>query len=66
MADLATIINLPRGTSEYATVKDQFGNLITVSKKDLPPEPVEGNQYAYRVEFSNGGKGQWTVVPKQS
>lgn len=64
MSDLATIINLPRGNGEYATVKDNFGNLITVPKENLPQKAEEGKQYAYRVEFSNGGRGNWTITPK--
>lgn len=66
MADLATIINLPRGTAEYATVKDKFNNLVTVKVKDLPAAAEEGQQYAYKVEFSNGGHGNWTITPKSS
>lgn len=64
MADLATIINLPRGTGEYATVKDPFGNLVTVKKESLPSNAEEGKQFAYKVEFSDAGRGQWTIAAK--
>lgn len=61
MADIGTIVNFLPGQSAYATVRDRYGNEIAVPVEHLPKNAEEGQKFAYRVVFSTGGAGPWTV-----
>ena len=61
MADIGTIVNYLPGQSSYATVRDRYGNEVAVPADQLPKNAEEGQKFAYRVVFSSGGAGTWTV-----
>ena len=54
MSYFGKILNLPiLKFSRYATIRDEFGNNHPVDVDELPQESKEGDDFAFRVEFSN-------------
>ena len=53
MSYLGKILNLPNMiASRFATVRDEYGNTLSVDADELPKNSKEGDDFAYRVEFN--------------
>jgi hypothetical protein len=60
--NIARVVSMPPGNSEWATVRDAYGNNVAVKGRDLPPGANDGTSYAYRVEFITNS-GNMTLKP---
>ncbi len=50
---LGKIIDLAQGDSRFIKIRDQYGNDYSVGREDISDDAREGDQAAYRVEFSS-------------
>ncbi len=53
MSYIGKILNLPfLKFSRFATIRDEFGNNHAVDVDEIPNDSKEGDDFAFRVEFS--------------
>ncbi len=54
---LGTISSLPSAYSQFARIKDQYGNSYTADPSLLPKGIKEGESVAYKVEIGSNDSG---------
>lgn len=54
---LGSIIGLPNAYSQFARIKDQYGNSYTADPSLIPKGMKEGDSVAYKVEIGSNDSG---------
>ena len=54
---IGKIVNLPRGTGEYARVRDENGTDYSVHASEIPDDAKEGDDLAYQVDIWSNPSG---------
>lgn len=65
MSSIGKLQSFPMPGSQWARVRDEYGNDWSVPAKDLPRNVKEGDQLAYRVDFSTQQSPNLQVLKKR-
>lgn len=63
---IGTIVNLPRGSGEYARVRDESGSDYTVHASEIPEDAKEGDDFAYLVDIWSNPSGAAATLRSDS
>lgn len=59
---IGSVVALPTGSSNFAHVRDEYGNNYSVHASSLPDDADEGDSFAYRVAITGGSSYTATTI----